>query len=303
MPKTIKTKYRSNELKYSHAYDEHNNYVSLEDAVKLSKRNWYLYRDRQIELIDYFDNKKQQDHWRAKADQSIIVNGKKFNYSPNKDSESYEHKSFKGKIIENGYFWFKGLKILISNAKEEVRIVDGKYRADILANLEDAEICIEIIRTSDLSETKESDLKTKQILTFKIYIDENGNQKHKRDYVIGNTDLEQTYKRIQGAEGAIAEQRELLEGVDRVRKEEGKRELQLYKGDFARRIADINDQIKSFNIENGAYNDRRESLEKSISEIRERIRGLSNRIQSIKQSIRHYQDSERADVIPEYYRD
>jgi hypothetical protein len=165
---------------------------------------------------------KQIDHWRTLSNQRIIINGIYYDYSHDKDSESFEHKQFKFNILEKQYINIKDYKVFLINPKEEIRIVDSKFRADVLANLPCGTPCvIEIIKTSDISQKKQDFIEQNQILTFKIYIDENGNQISKRDDIIGVTEISELTKRIQQGEGKLAELR------DQISTERGQRENKL----------------------------------------------------------------------------
>ena len=77
MPKIIQTKFHSSDgLKYSHAYDEFGTYLSIESAVNISSRKWYLYPDSQVELLLAAVNSQgQRTHWRARQNQSVTING------------------------------------------------------------------------------------------------------------------------------------------------------------------------------------------------------------------------------------
>lgn len=209
MPIVVK-KYRSNELKYPYAYDEFGNYLNIASAVNISSRRWYLYPNKQVELIlAALDGKVQQPHWRTLQNQKVFINGREYEYNHSQDSESYEHKLIKGKIIEESCVYYKENKVLLFNAREEVRILDTRFRCDILATLEDGTPCaVEVIKSSDLSKNKLQKINELQLLTFKIYIDDKGNQISSRDSIVGNRDIAEINARIQNGEGKIAELRE-----------------------------------------------------------------------------------------------
>jgi len=191
--------------KWPYAYDEHNNQVSISEAIKMSKRDWYGLPDKQIKFKPYFNN--STPHWKLSKGASFVINGVITDFS-NFIDESFEHKEFKGKIIEQKYFIYKGHNVLIDNAKPEVVIEGSRYRADVKANLLDGTDCIiEVIKSSDLSEKKQQFIDENQILTFKIYIDDKGNQIYNRDCITGNRNLEEIAKRVQDGEGKIAELR------------------------------------------------------------------------------------------------
>jgi hypothetical protein len=191
--------------KWPYAYDEHNNQVSISEAVKLSKRDWYGLPNKEIKFKPYFNN--QTPHWKLTKDASFTMHGKIIDFS-NFIDESFEHKDFKGKIIAQNYFTYKNHKILIANAEPEKVLQGSRYRADVKANLLDGTECIiEVIKSSDLSEQKQNFITENQILTFKIYIDDKGNQIHGRDSITGNTTIEQIATRVHDGEGKIAELR------------------------------------------------------------------------------------------------
>jgi hypothetical protein len=218
----MRTFHSNKSNKYPYAYDEFGNIVSIEEAVKLDNRKWYLDPGLQIELNLLCNLPKQIDHWRTLSNQRIIINGIYYDYSHDKDSESFEHKQFKFNILEKQYINIKDYKVFLINPKEEIRIVDSKFRADVLANLPCGTPCvIEIIKTSDISQKKQDFIEQNQILTFKIYIDENGNQITKRDDIIGVTEISELTKRIQQGEGKLAEIR------DQISRERGQRENKL----------------------------------------------------------------------------
>ena len=195
--------------KWPYAYDEHNNQVSILEAIKLSKRDWYGLPDKQIKFKPYFNN--QTPHWKLTKDASFTMHGKIIDFS-NFIDESFEHKEFKGKIIEQKYFIYKGHNVLIDNANPEVVLEGSRYRADVKANLLDGTECIiEVIKSSDLSEKKQEFIDENQILTFKIYIDDKGNQIYNRDSITGNTTIEQIATRVHDGEGKIAELRDNME--------------------------------------------------------------------------------------------
>ena len=218
----MRTFHSNKSNKYPYAYDEFGNIVSIEEAVKLDNRKWYLDPGLQIELNLLCNLPKQIDHWRTLSNQRIIINGIYYDYSHDKDSESFEHKQFKFNILEKQYININDYKVFLINPKEEIRIVDSKFRADVLANLPCGTPCvIEIIKTSDISQKKQDFIEQNQILTFKIYIDENGNQISKRDDIIGVTEISELNRRIQDGEGKIAEIR------DNISRERGERENKL----------------------------------------------------------------------------
>lgn len=217
MPKIIQTKFHSSDgLKYSHAYDEFGTYLSIESAVNISPRKWYLYPDSQVELLLAAVNSQgQRTHWRVKQNQNLTINGVTYTYSHEHDTESYEHKLAKGRIIEQSCCYYKGYKVLLLNAKEEVKVLNGRFRCDVFAQLTDGTPCaIEIIKTSDISRSKQIAIEQNQLLTFKIYIDEKGNQISSRDCITGNSEIEHITERIRQGEGKIQELREQIRELE-----------------------------------------------------------------------------------------
>jgi hypothetical protein len=244
--------------KWPYAYDEHNNQVSISEAVKLSKRDWYGLPNKQIKFKPYFNN--QTPHWKLTKDASFVINGVITDFS-NFIDESFEHKDFKGKIIEQNYFTYKNHKILIANAKPEVVLEGSRYRADVKANLLDGTECIiEVIKSSDLSEKKQEFIDENQILTFKIYIDDKGDQVHGRDSITGNRNIEQIAKRVHDGEGKLAE---LRDNVERARAKKG-RDNKQYK-----RIHD--EETSKLYERTGIYKDRREHIRCAILNIQAEI--------------------------------
>lgn len=224
-----KSRFRAKIATYSHAFDEFNNQIKLDDAINLSDRQYYLYPDKQVKLQNNFNGGKVGAYW-VKPKNSIFIDskGEKHNLSKYNTNESWEHNYFKGNIIEKGFFYYKEYKVLIKNAKPEVKIIDAYYRSDVSGQLLDGTPCIvEVIKTSDISEKKLNHIEENQILTFKIYIDEYGNQIPESDNIVGNREIEQIKESIQNGEGKIAEirsrgveaKKEHQERVDRFREE------------------------------------------------------------------------------------
>lgn len=193
------------EYKHSHAWDDFGNYIGRENAID-DKRNYYFDKQKQVKLI-LKTSSKGNLFWSALPNQTITIQGKVYDFSEiEKAFESYEHRKFKGDIIENGYFYYKDLKVLIQNAQEEARIVGTLFRGDVVGKLHDGTYCIvEVIKSSEISEKKQNHIEENQILTFKIFIDDKGNQITKRDSIIGDREIESINSRIQDGQGRIAE--------------------------------------------------------------------------------------------------
>lgn len=218
MPKIV---YRSNFIPtYSHAYNEFGNFLSIENAVLLHQQQeckWYFDFNKEIELIlSAVNSDKVTSHWKAKANQYITtIDGVNRKYDPTLHGESFEHAKFKNEIVENKFFETNKYKVLLQECKTEIKFVNSRFIADVKAKLLCGTDCIiEVIKTSDLSEKKIKEIQKNQILTFKIYIDEFGNQKHSRFKIIGNTELEQITVRIQKGRGAVAEIGERIELIE-----------------------------------------------------------------------------------------
>jgi predicted nucleic acid-binding Zn-ribbon protein len=278
----------NNELKHSHAYDEHGNYLSIESAIKLQNKEvckWYLDFDKQIELIlCALGSNKVTSHWKAKPNQFLTTtDGIKRKYNQDHQSESFEHIRFKGQIIEKLFFNFKNYKILLKNAKPEFVFSDKKFRTDVKAELLDGTLCmIEVIKTSELSEKKLNEINKNQILTFKLYIDEYGNQKHNKSKIIGNKELEHIEKSIQKGNGKIAEIEESIEEMERRIYQERKR----YDATNSYKVREfekwIFGRLKGFELEiinkKGEIEDRQDPIEK----IRNRIGEINQRIEQFR---------------------
>lgn len=213
---------RPDHVFHSYAYDEYGNYLSIFDAVKISDRKWYMDKDHQVEFlpINITEQKKQVPHWRVKHDQYIIIQGKKYKYGRDFDSESYEHKQMKGIIMSTGFFYLDNYKIFIKDSKEEYKIWDSKFKADISCTLLCGTPCIiEVVKTSDLSDAKKKYLKENEILTFKIYIDDKGNQILSKSNYFGGGKINSIKEAIQSGEGATLEiEREFKEANERSKK-------------------------------------------------------------------------------------
>jgi len=310
MIQVVKSRFKAKVTTYSHAYDEFNNLISIDDAINLDSRTYYRYRDKEIELINNFNGNKKGCYWSCKPNQYATINGKQYAYSEDKDNESPEHKSAKAKIIINKYFTYKLNQVIVLNPVEEKRIEGSLFVSDIKAKLLDGTDCIiEIIKTSDLSNEKLEHLENNEILTFKIYIDEYGNQEHSRDSIVGNKELTEIKKRILDGEGKLSElkdqfktarkegkdqvlkivsiyQEYLIDRAERIRKrnESIKRECEsITKGnssevnDFERRIRFENNQITAFNTRIRAIRVECENTEQEIEDIENKIRWIDRR--------------------------
>jgi hypothetical protein len=276
--------HHSKDYTYPHAYDEFNNFVKREDAI-YDKRKYYKYPNKGIELI-YYPYEKDVYCWRAKPNQFITLNdGKKYYFTEfeKKINESYEHKSFKSSIIEKGFFEYKTKKVLIKEAKEECIIEDSKFRSDVSGYLLDGTPCIiEVIKTSDFSVSKFNHIEDKQILTFKIYIDEYGNQITPRDYIVGNEEIKRIKESIHNGEGKFAELRERNDEIRKKSKIESFDRIQRFQDFLYERKQIFSEQVRKIKercdtITNGATGEI-ESFEKQIDSIGKRIRNVLSQI-------------------------
>jgi hypothetical protein len=278
--------------RWPYAYDEHNNQVSISEAVKLSKRDWYYLPNKQVKFKPYFNN--STPHWKLTKDAFFIMHGKIIDFS-NFIEESFEHKEFKGKIKEQNYFTYKNHKILITNADLEVVIDGSRYRADVKAILLDGTECIiEVIKSSDLSEKKQQFIDKNQILTFKIYIDDKGNQIYNRDCITGNRNLEEIARRVQDGEGKIAELRGRfikLRNIPRTREDQVDNTLYKFKtgANFdwqqaqRRYIAELQEyesKLHNSDREFEQYKTGTSNAIKLIEEYRERIQSVSDQLKA-----------------------
>ena len=278
--------------KWPYAYDEHNNQVSISEAVKLSKRDWYGLPNKEIKFKPYFNN--QTPHWKLTKDASFTMHGKLVDFS-NFIDESIEHKDFKGKIIAQNYFTYKNHKILIANAEPEKVLEGSRYRADVKANLLDGTECIiEVIKSSDLSEKKQSFITENQILTFKIYIDDKGDQVHGRDSITGNRTIEQIATRVHDGEGKIAELRDEIVRWGKIpRRGEDKIDFELhnfgakanYNWQYTQRrhiteLQEYESKLREPIAELEQHQKGSSNATKLIEEYRERIQSISNQLKA-----------------------
>lgn len=179
------------ELKYKYACLKDGTPIHISDADK--SQEYFLYSNERIKLI-LKHGKKNQKHFAAKADY-LYVDGKKVKF--NLINESAEHYNFKMKILKDSYFFYNNYKILIKNAKIELRILNTLYRADVFGELLCGTPCIiEVIKTSKVSEVKKEFINKNQILTFEIIIDKDGNQIIEQSNCYGNAELERLTNEI-----------------------------------------------------------------------------------------------------------
>lgn len=183
------------ELKYLYACLKDGTVVSISDADK--SQEYYLYPGEKVKLI-LRHGEVYQKHFAVKSE-DLLINGNRVRF--NSINESPQHYNFKMNILKEGYFYYKEYKLLIKNAKVELRISDSLYRADVFGELLCGTPCIiEIIKTSKVSEEKKEYINEKQILTFEIIIDKDGNQIIEQSNCYGNTELERLTSEITKSE-------------------------------------------------------------------------------------------------------
>jgi Sec-independent protein translocase protein TatA len=170
------------ELKYLYACLKDGTVVSISDADK--SQEYYLYPGEKVKLI-LRHGEVYQKHFAVKSEDLHLIN------------ESPEHYNFKMNILKEGYFYYKEYKLLIKNAKVELRISNSLYRADVFGELLCGTPCIiEVIKTCKVSEEKKEFINENQILTFEIIIDKDGNQIIEQSNCYGNTELERLTSEI-----------------------------------------------------------------------------------------------------------
>lgn len=203
-----------------YGYDKFGNLWDLKQAIEATPREWFLDPNQKIPMIGKFNAKIYSKHWAIKSNFEFKHNGKKFNTS-NLNEESKEHIQAKHKIITDGFFLWNGYKIFIKETSEEFIFYDGRnFRADIKASMMDGTpIFVEVVKTSDISEGKESFINKNELNTFIIYIDKDGNQINEKFNIIGNKEIKQITEQVQDGEGKIAEASNQIEEYNnRIRK-------------------------------------------------------------------------------------
>lgn len=180
-------------LKHQYAFNEYGNVVHIRDAKKLyegKEMKYYLFSDKSYELLlrASEDYNKNQKHFSVKTE-FVEHNGKKFRRDA--VSESIEHHNAKFRIINQGYFAWDEYKIPFKNPRIEQRFSNSMFRADLVVELMSGErVFVEIIKTSDTSQSKENYIIKNQLPTFKIYIKENGDFIYDKFDFIGNEEIE-----------------------------------------------------------------------------------------------------------------
>lgn len=177
-------------FKHEYAFNQFGQIVHIDDAIKNNRGEKY-YKDKNLNIeFILVDGNIKAKHFREPS--NYIINHNGISINSNQINESPEHYNFKMKIIKDGFFYYDNYKIFIKEPKDEYVLVGSKYRIDLYAKLLcDTPISIEIIKTSDISFNKTNYIKELELLTFKIYINEDGNQEPKQFDIIGNKQLEQ----------------------------------------------------------------------------------------------------------------
>lgn len=286
MPKVILKQTPLSEYKYSHAYDDFENLVSRERAIN-DGRAYYFDIEKQIKLKTKTSSLGNL-FWSAYPNQKYTLRNVSYDFSElEKTFETYEHRKFKGDIIENLSFKYKGFDVLLQNAQEEIRIIDSYFRSDVKAQLLCGTDCIvEVVKSSDISKNKAGFIEANQILTFKIYIDDKGNQKSERDSIIGDREIEDINRRIHDGQGKLAEQKDELEQLDKIGKKKAFTEISRFEGWIQSRIRIFEDRNKDFKRTKGELLgteiDRRDIIRGSIEATERNIKRVGTEIESTK---------------------
>jgi hypothetical protein len=191
-------------VKHLFAYDSDNNIININDAIKGNK--YFLFPDKQVEII-VKAGEINRKHYALLSESSITFNGLTIPFS--RINESPEHFNMKMKIAKDLKFYYKSHTILLKSAKIEYTINESMYRADIMGELFCGTNCIiEIIKTSDLSKEKRDYINKNNILTFKLYLNKNGNIDTSGIDVIGCREIDEIRNRIELTRNNISIQKE-----------------------------------------------------------------------------------------------
>jgi len=177
-------------FKHRYAFNQFKQIVEIDDAHKnKGGEKYYKDIDLTIEFILVHGAIKEK-HFRQPKE--YLISTRNGSISSNQINESPEHYNFKMQIIKDGFFILNDYKIFIQEPKDEYVLIGTKYRVDLYAKLLcDTPVAIEIIKTSDISLAKENYLKENEILTFKIYINDEGCQEFKQFDFYGKREIEQ----------------------------------------------------------------------------------------------------------------
>ena len=207
--------------KHQTAYDGKGRLWSLIDIIKNSNEDSKWYFDKKGQVVLSLKNSPSglgRRYLSHKTGQTYTAsNGQKIEFDKAKNSESDAHYNFKMNIVLTKKFVYKRHNVLMSNAEEEkVFIENNFFRTDVFGTLKDGKKCaIEVIRTSDVSEEKREAIDDGQILTFKIYIDEKGNQIHERDFIIGSWQVERIRKETKDTQFRVIQLTEKVGDAER----------------------------------------------------------------------------------------
>jgi hypothetical protein len=246
------------ELKYKYAYDQDNNIVHIDSAVKNQYgQKYYLFPEGECELT-LAAGLKNQKHFRIK--QGATIGGIKI--TGGSVGESVAHHNAKMKIIKDGFFDWSDYRIYIQKPKYEYKLEGSRYRADLYAELLCGTPCaIEIIVSSGVSEAKRLFIEDQQILTFELYYDKTGLQELEKFDCYGNEQVADIKRRILEGKSRVEElRRSMPKEKSRIRS----------KYDSKIEIFDIT-ETEQFEIEDRYFKDRERELNESIADIRSRI--------------------------------
>jgi hypothetical protein len=200
------------DVKHKYALDEFGNSINILDAQKFingKKVKYYLFENQSLEAI-LKQGEKNRWHYAIKSDAKINIGGNFYAYS--NYGESPEHLDFKYKIMKNEFFYWNEYKIYIYNVKVEAKIYGSMFKADCTGQLSDGtRVFIEVIKTSETSKSKKQYLKSNELLTFEIWIDDEGNQLSQRFDIYGNSEIE-------SIEGSIQEMQSRIPNCERERR-------------------------------------------------------------------------------------
>jgi len=292
-------------FKHEYAFNQHGQVVHIDNAEK-NVRGEKFFKDplQNIEFI-IAHGEKNIKHFRQKSNVDFDFNGRII--STSQINESAEHHNFKMQIIKQGFFLCGNYKFFIQNPKDEYVLIGSRYRVDLYANLLcGTPICIEIIKTSDISIRKENFIRESQILTFKIYINEYGNQELQRFDFFGTNEVEQLSERIVIARREFEKSSTRIGLERRVLRNKIDRFEEYFKTEDARLQNECRKYIEGKESELNKYSennsDRRKQIEFEINDLQKQIRKIidsirtkgSFEIEQIKSSINNVQgESER----------
>ena len=304
----MKTVYKSTKSNtHQYCFNQFGQSVHIDNAVKNQMEKYYYDQNQMIEMI-LRDGQKNVKHFALKSKGEFTYNGKTYKYDS--QNESPEHYNFKVQIYHQRYFNWKGYKIHIDFPQTEI-VADGSmYRFDLKAKLLDGtDIGIEIVNTSNLSESKRKYLQQKQLLTFIIFLDKDGNQELEQFDIVGNGHLEELQERIlkgkRECELLYKEKRRVYFNPEKHGEEfskEYQQRISRYKNSLGIKISQLREKANSieeqYNRESAKRGYINESKVRDISieigKVIDKIREYKNRLSSSKnatgKSIRRHND-------------